>query len=252
MKKILPLFSLLVGLTVWSNSAVGQCTPDPTYTAVGYYPNPLPDGCVGQPYNQVINFVFPNDTTIGGFTIPFTQFDLTSIANIPQGLIYACNANNCTYVPAPPAITRGCLLISGTPTLANAAPNDSVTINALAHTAAFNIPVVLKIGLKINAAPCGASSVESDLDSKINFAISPNPINGSTNVSFTLAKSQEVSVSVVDLNGRVMNEIQNGVMGSGYQQVNINSNLNLAAGVYYVKLNLPSSSYSKVVKIIKF
>ena len=252
MKKNLSLLSLIVCLAVWSNSAQAQCVVDTTGTTVGWTPSPLPDGCVGQPYNQVIQFVFPNDTTLPVIgTVPFTQFDVTTITNIPAGLNYVCNISNCQYVTNPPAITRGCVTISGTPTVANSAPNDSVNISALAHTSIINIPVTLNIGLHINPTPCAVAN-QPDLSTRLNVTVAPNPISGNSRVSFTLDNSQEVSLSIVDLNGRQIGQIQNGLMGAGYQQVNIGSDLNLAPGIYYVKFNLPSQNFSQVVKVVKF
>jgi len=63
MKKIL----LAVVFLVTAVAAFSQCTPDAGITYSGIYPRNLPNGQEGVPYNQVIQFKVPKDTT--GFTV---------------------------------------------------------------------------------------------------------------------------------------------------------------------------------------
>ncbi|MEM7037048.1 MAG: hypothetical protein AAF570_08730, partial [Bacteroidota bacterium] len=117
-KGIFTLIALLT-FTLGSQALHAQCTPDPNLTAQGIYPNPMPDGCVGQAYFQVVDFVFPVDTTISGFTVPFDSFRIDMINNLPAGLIYTCNTPNCVYVaPGGGVGAKGCANVTGTPTAA--------------------------------------------------------------------------------------------------------------------------------------
>ena len=72
----------------------------------------MPDGYIGQFYDQDMTFYLPLDTVDGGLTITFTDFHITSIS-LPLGLTWECDnsANNCHYDPG---VTQyGCVKISG-------------------------------------------------------------------------------------------------------------------------------------------
>lgn len=74
--------------------------------------------CVGASYNQSFQFVFPQDTVLFGFTIPYDSIQFASINNTPVGLGYSCHNSNCmAYQSAPGSNVRGCISISGTPTI---------------------------------------------------------------------------------------------------------------------------------------
>lgn len=68
MKKIglLSFVVLFLALVAQLQPAFGQtCTPTVTGNSPGLYPDPLPAGCVGQPYTLVVDFIFPLDTPGG-------------------------------------------------------------------------------------------------------------------------------------------------------------------------------------------
>ncbi len=93
------------------------CTIDYSQTQTGIYPDTLPVGYVGQPYNTDVTFVMPLDTM--GYD--FTNFYIMSVS-LPVGLSWECNsaANNCNYNPQ--QSQYGCVNISGTPLLAGVYP----------------------------------------------------------------------------------------------------------------------------------
>ena len=93
-----------------------QCSIDYTYYPVsanyGLDPDSLPDGYVGQFYDEDLTFFLPLDTLIGGLFVTFEDFHITSIS-LPLGLTWECNnsANSCHYDPA---VTQyGCVKTSG-------------------------------------------------------------------------------------------------------------------------------------------
>ena len=132
MKKTLLLLMSIFVFGLGSNS-FGQCSVDPTYadSAFNFYPNPAPTGCVGEPYDQVIQVVFPVDTTITDpitLTVPFDSFIVQSITNVPPGLSIAINALDSAYLsPGGGVPAQGCAHITGTPTAAYGSP-DSVLV----------------------------------------------------------------------------------------------------------------------------
>ena len=94
----------------------GQCSIDYNYYPVsanyGLDPDSLPDGYVGQFYDEDMTFFLPLDTVDGGIAVIFEDFHITSIS-LPLGLTWECNssANSCHYDPA--VSQYGCVKLSG-------------------------------------------------------------------------------------------------------------------------------------------
>ena len=109
-----------------------QCSIDYSYYPVGanygLYPDTLPDGVVGQFYNQDLTFYLPLDTVSSGTYVEFTDFHITSIS-LPLGLTWECNnsSNSCHYDPL--ISQYGCVNVSGTPLVAG---NYDVDVNLVA------------------------------------------------------------------------------------------------------------------------
>ena len=98
-----------------------QCSIDYSYYPVGanygLYPDTLPDGVVGQTYNQDLTFYLPLDTVSAGVFVEFTDFHITSIS-LPLGLTWECN-NSSSACHYDPLISQyGCVNVSGTPLVA--------------------------------------------------------------------------------------------------------------------------------------
>ena len=114
-------FSVIFFTLVTSVIVSAQCAIDYNYYPVGANygldPDSLPDGYVGQFYDEDMTFFLPLDTVDGGVTVTFTDFHITSIS-LPLGLTWECNnsSNSCHYDPA---VTQyGCVKISGTALIA--------------------------------------------------------------------------------------------------------------------------------------
>lgn len=107
MKKIMLLLLSLMALG-FLNAQV--CAIDYSHTAVGIYPDTLPDATAGDFYDQDITFVLPTDT----LGISFTNFQIIS-ANVPLGMSWECSnaANGCNYNPQ--LDPYGCARVYGTP-----------------------------------------------------------------------------------------------------------------------------------------
>ena len=122
----------LVSAFFLSVFASAQCSIDYTYYPVGVnyglHPDTLPDGVVGQSYNQDLTFYLPLDTVSGGVYVEFTDFHITSIS-LPLGLTWECNnsSNACHYDPL--VSQYGCVNVSGTPLVAG---NYDVDVNLVA------------------------------------------------------------------------------------------------------------------------
>jgi PKD repeat protein len=112
MKKLL----LSCMFLIITNIALGQCSIDYNYYPLsanyGLDPDSLPNGYVGQFYNEDMTFFLPLDTVDSGLSVDFEDFHITSIS-LPLGLTWECNnsANSCHYNPS--ATQYGCVNISG-------------------------------------------------------------------------------------------------------------------------------------------
>lgn len=97
-------------------SANAQCVIDTSVNQVGLFPPDSTFPCIerGQFFDEVIqfkNFDVVDGSTVGIpgiFTVQIVK--ITNISNIPNGINYACNPQNCTFA----GNSNGCVLVSGT------------------------------------------------------------------------------------------------------------------------------------------
>ena len=254
MKKFLlkGIIAIVLLTLVGSPAAFAQiCTPDPGITAAGIYPNPLPDGCVGDPYNEKVDFAFPADTVYGGFTVPFDSFVVNTVLNVPAGLMWECNAApSCTYYGAPPALTTGCVVISGTPTAATL-PTDSVEVLGSAWITVFGFPVEIEDTIRIGLLIENCTGINEALKAKLDLNVYPNPVNASSVIDFNLVETADVKVDLVDLYGREVAAIVDEKNAFGPHKVDLYDRTNgLAPGVYFVRVNLNNGMHILTEKII--
>jgi hypothetical protein len=78
----------------------------------------------------------------------------------------------------------------------------------------------------------------------------PNPFNPSTNISFTLAKSENVKLTVYNILGEQVAVLVNGMRNAGSQTVSFNAN-KLASGVYFYKLEAGNTVLAKKMMLLK-
>lgn len=158
------MISLL--LLLLSPGLQAQCVVNPPSTQQGFYPNPAPDGCVGQNYDEVIQFVFPLDTTVvlppfGTFVLPFDSFRVDSITMVPNGITVSINNANGKYYPVSATVpARGCADIFGLPTVASP-PMSTIEVYVTAWTTAPIVGVqvgqsTFELDFQINNAPVAA------------------------------------------------------------------------------------------------
>ncbi len=112
MKKTLSLLLVLASALLVS----GQCVIDYSFYPIaanyGLDPDSLPDGYVGQFYDEDMTFFLPLDTIQSGVSVTFEDFHITSIS-LPLGLTWECNnsSNSCHYDPT--VSQYGCVKVSG-------------------------------------------------------------------------------------------------------------------------------------------
>ena len=175
------LFSLLFSICIIAVSA--QCAIDYSYYPVGasygLHPDSLPDGYVGQFYDEDMTFYLPLDTTdpSSGANVTFEDFHITSIS-LPLGLTWECNnsANNCHYDPT--SDQYGCVKVSGTALMAG---NYDIEVSLVAtHSMSFLVgPENISFVLPLTILP------DTSTASNVGFAMTNSSGCMPVNVSFT-------------------------------------------------------------------
>ena len=81
-------------------------------------------------------------------------------------------------------------------------------------------------------------------------SLAPNPSQGLARLSFTVMNEGRVKVSVYDATGRVVNNLLDDTKPAGEYSLTVN-NENLAAGVYFVRVETPEGIAGKTMTIIR-
>ncbi|MBT6439591.1 MAG: T9SS type A sorting domain-containing protein, partial [Flavobacteriales bacterium] len=82
------------------------------------------------------------------------------------------------------------------------------------------------------------------------LSTSPNPLERSTNFSFSIPETETAKLEVINLNG------ESSVLFSGKVQGGVDNNIafdasNLASGIYFVQLSTPTQNVKNKIIIIK-
>ena len=75
----------------------------------------------------------------------------------------------------------------------------------------------------------------------------PNPFNPTTRIVFNIPKNDFVNISIYDINGRLIEVLQNGKVNSGIYETEWNAE-NYPSGVYFCKME--TNTYRSVIKMI--
>jgi len=81
-------------------------------------------------------------------------------------------------------------------------------------------------------------------------ALYPNPTNSLTNVSYSLAKNSTVSVSVVDVTGKIVYTATEGNKAAGNNKLQIETSA-LANGAYFINLNVDGKTITQKLSVIR-
>ncbi len=94
---------------------------------------------------------------------------------------------------------------------------------------------------------------EDELDTPLAFKLNnnyPNPFNPSTNISYELPQSANVTITVFDITGRKVAEINEGRKTAGYYNYSFDAS-SLASGMYIYRLDAGSFTAIKKMTLIK-
>ncbi len=97
------------------------------------------------------------------------------------------------------------------------------------------------------------SIVEQNTDYKISMQCYPNPFIDNLNIGFYIAKPQKVSIEILNMNGQVLNVVEDKYFQQGKHTVAWNSNLtrskNSAGSIYFCRIQ--GADFSKTNRILK-
>ena len=213
MKRTLFLLCALYGLNL--NAQVPTCVRDSSIIASGALLSPAPyspsapyynlnDACIDHFYTQSVTVNVPDNFQ----SIPVTKVSIATtgaISDMPVGLTYACDPPNCEF----PAKSLGCIVLYGTPTSANAAPDTfDLGITATVYTALgpiqLQFPGQVAPGshyyLALKTADCLAGTYDAGNQLSM-LANAPNPFTGQTQISAESLVSGDFQFVVYDMLG---------------------------------------------------
>ncbi len=98
--------------------------------------------------------------------------------------------------------------------------------------------------------PCVSVDAE---ETPVNFQLAdafPNPFNPSTTISFSLPEAQDITLSVYNVNGQLVQTLVSGVVEMGAHNVTFDAS-ELSSGMYLYTLETPSQSISKKMVLVK-
>ena len=78
----------------------------------------------------------------------------------------------------------------------------------------------------------------------------PNPFNPTTKIPFSIKESQNVKISIFDINGKLIQNVLNQYFESGNHYVKF-SNKKLSSGIYYVMLNHQNGIETQKITFLK-
>lgn len=81
-------------------------------------------------------------------------------------------------------------------------------------------------------------------------SLAPNPSNGSARLSYIVKQEGHVKISLFDATGRLVETIVNATKPAGEYTVTVN-NKNLAAGVYFIRVEIPDGMATKAMTIVR-
>ena len=82
------------------------------------------------------------------------------------------------------------------------------------------------------------------------YPVYPNPFNPSTNIKFDLPGNINVSLSVYDINVRLIKILQSYIMESGYHRIVLEAG-EISSGIYLVKLQAGSFLNTQNIMLVK-
>lgn len=249
----------------------GVCTPQGGPAGGGFGDvNTFACAEQGVAYDYSIQFTMFSSFTFQG-TQSVDSIEFVSLENLPCGLCWAVNEADKRYN----ANQDGCIRITGTTNDPAGQYKLSFALKAWINgtPVGLNVPASLteqagiKLYLRVKAqgsncpnadttsafqgnltATTGCPVSVNDVNSVANnVAVFPNPMTTYTTVSFTTEQSENVTVSLVDVTGKIL--LQQTVETVAGENTTRIEQANLANGVYFIQISNGKSTVSKKLTV---
>lgn len=142
MKKLIPILTIIAFFLFNIQLANAQCTPDPDCTDPEgdgeYCPTQFPNAVEDEAYDATLTIIAP----ISSQGIDLHHVDLLSITNIPPGMDYQCQDDDCTFWPG----VAKCVSVSGTPEIGS--------------WGTYNLHMTLEVFIDVSGFPVSIGVVE--------------------------------------------------------------------------------------------
>ena len=110
----------------------------------------------------------------------------------------------------------------------------------------FNLPVITGNTNIVMFDPLGINEPGGE-NQLIN--VYPNPVKGQTTIDYTLSVNADVTLEVMDINGKICQQLMHRKQSAGQYQFNWNADLQ--AGVYFVKLDVNGAVSLTKITVVK-
>ncbi len=240
MKNTFLQFLLIAALSAcFTTYTSAQCIPN-NDTVAGIEPDTLSTAYVGVPYEQIIYFKLPLDTSVqfGPFTVALIIDSLVidSYTGLPPSFSLACNSPSCTLLGG----QNGCAAITGTATDDEAGyhPLNVYVTTYVSDT--FGTPVggfpdtidFYFLDVQFATGVADAAPLTWNMG-----AFYPNPSDEELFIPFTSPLNSTADYSVTDISGRVM-KYEKTVIKKGHNTLSM-SIADLPDGCYFIRIRTP-------------
>lgn len=89
-----------------------------------------------------------------------------------------------------------------------------------------------------------------EINTSPKFAVYPNPFNDKAVIDFTLTATQEINISIYNLTGEKVLNLDKKTYHSGNHQIQINAE-EIGTGVFFIRFNLNDKTYTEIISITK-
>lgn len=233
------LLTLFICLNFFCFSAVfGQCVPDSTITEL-FSPSAqegLPDGTIGLPYEAVIHFNIPAETTIV-VTAQIDSLEITDIVGLPDSIEYTCNPPSCSFKGG----SFACIELIGTPENKDDVGDNDLEVMFTLNTNITDISDKIDdYSIFIND---GTPTVIEQIESKsYKLTVDQNPATNRAKLIFDLPKAGAYTLEVYSLLGaKVYSKSSNGQKGQNNMSI---ADFDLDAGMFFVSISMEGYSNS--------
>ena len=200
--------------------------------------------------NKIYVWDVVNDSTLSNKRLFYTIPGSISYTDYADGMkvdtagnIY-CTGHTGVWIISPAGVSLDKITMSSNPSNCNWGDIDKKTLYITCKNSLYRIRLATVTGVKDHG-----SLPPKTFELYGNY---PNPFNPSTTIYFQLPCESKVSLNVYDITGRKIDTLINGIMQSGYHDVQFNPN-GISSGVYFYRLTADAGAngnYSETRKMI--